>query len=244
MTSTPAETERVVAPVEPLDETTQERRRCPSWNHLQYALALGFAQSLWFGLVYGGACYLASTHTYRVRVHFDAELDIPFVPGMVVFYMSILLLFLTTPFILRTRQELRALAVTMAAATLIAGVCFVLLPSDVAFRAPSRSSMWGGLLRFADLINLHYNQLPSLHVALSIICLDVFSRRTGAIGKVLWWSWAAAICLSTVLIHEHHVLDVVTGIILALGATRTIYVRVVARLLRRSRVNSVRFYVH
>ena len=70
---------------------------------------------------------------------------------------------------------------------------------------------------------------PAWLSALSIICLDVFSWRTGAIGKVLWWSWAAAICLSTVLIHEHHVLDVVTGIILALGATRTIYPRVSGR---------------
>jgi len=39
------------------------------------------------------------------------------------------------------------------------------------------------------------------------------------------WSWAAMIAASTVLIHQHHVLDVATGWLLALICVRKIFFR-------------------
>ena len=75
-------------------------------------------------------------HHYRVRVHLDEELRIPLVPQAVLGYMSIYPLLWAPAFILRTRRELRALALTLAAVIFIAGIFFVLVPVEAAFPPP------------------------------------------------------------------------------------------------------------
>jgi membrane-associated phospholipid phosphatase len=195
----------------------------PSWKHLRFAWLLSLAGLLWFVLVYDGADVLTAHRSFRVRVYFDAELGIPFVPEAVIVYMSIYPLFLAAPFVLRKRQEFLALAMTLNIAILVAGICFLLFPAQVAFPPPKDLGAFPNLYRFADRLSLTYNLLPSLHVALSAICIAVFAERSGTIWKVLFWIWAAAIAISTLLIHKHHVLDVVTGFMLAMAAYKFIY---------------------
>ncbi len=108
----------------------------PGWDHLRYFALLAMAQALWFGLIFGGTDRFTARHSFRVRIHLEVEPTIPFVPVMVIVYMSLYLLFSGAPFILRTHQQLRALAVTLAAVTLCAGVCFLLLPGKLAYPPP------------------------------------------------------------------------------------------------------------
>jgi len=205
----------------------------PGWKHLRYALLLSLAGSLWFTLVYGGADALTAHRVFRVRVDFAAELGIPFIPEMVVVYMSIYLLFLAAPFILRRKHEFFALAMTLNIVILVAGICFLLLPAQVAFPRPENLGALPNLYHFADRLSLNYNLMPSLHVALSVICIAVFAARSGSLGKTLLWAWAIAIGASTLFIHKHHVLDVVAGFALALAAYRFVYFRI----LRADRIN-------
>ena len=198
----------------------------PGWKHLRDALLLSLAGLLWFALVYGGADALTAHRAFRVRVHFDAELGIPFIPEMAVVYMSIYLLFLAAPFILRRKHEFFALAMTLNLVILVAGICFLLLPAQVAFPPPQNFGAWPNLYHFADRLSLNYNLMPSLHVALSVVCIAVFASRSGSTGKALLWTWAVAISASTLLIHKHHVLDVIAGFALALAAHRFVYFRV------------------
>lgn len=107
------------------------------WKHFGLFIGLYLIQSLWFAVVYGGADYWAGQHAFRVPVHWEIERRMPFVPEMMGFYMSIYLLFWMAPFILRTTRELQALTWTHAGATLIAGVCFFLLPAELAYPAPA-----------------------------------------------------------------------------------------------------------
>src|SRR5262245_21111190 len=93
----------------------------PSRGHVGYALLLGGAVALWFALSYGGTDLLTEWRSFRVRLHFEAELAVPFEPAAVLVYMSIYLLFWAAPFILRTRRELQALANTLAIVILVAG---------------------------------------------------------------------------------------------------------------------------
>ncbi|MFL6291506.1 MAG: phosphatase PAP2 family protein [Thermoanaerobaculia bacterium] len=189
----------------------------PGWPHLREAAVLSLANALWFALVYGGADWLTAHRAFRVPVHFAAELRIPFVPGMTVFYMSLYILFFLAPFILRTRRELRALVGAMAVAILASGIAFLLFPAELAF-APARPEdlgIWAGLYRVADGLNLTYNLLPSLHVTFAVLCVSAFSPRAPRMVRVLLWLWALLIAASTVLIHQHHVLDAVTGWLLA-----------------------------
>jgi membrane-associated phospholipid phosphatase len=189
---------------------------------------LGAGLTAWWLLIYGGADWLTARHTRRVRVHLDAELHIPLVPELVVAYLSIDLLFVLAPFILRDRRQLNALAAALAAVTLVAGLCFLLLPAELAFPAdegPGPDEPLGLLLTFARRVALHYNLAPSLHVALSSVCLAAYAGRAGPLGRVLLWTWAGIIAASTVLTHQHHLLDVVTGFALAWAGTHFIYRR-------------------
>lgn len=197
----------------------------PGWQHLRLFALLAVAQTIWFGLVFVGCNHLTATRSFRVRVHLDAELELPFVPEAVILYMSIYPLFWIAPFILRTREQLCALAVTLAAVTLIAGICFLLFPAELAFPVHHHLGRFPELFRLADRWNLDYNLMPSLHVALSVVCIAAYAGRTHTIGKMLLWSWAAAISASTLLSHQHHLLDVITGFLLAVGATNLIYRR-------------------
>jgi membrane-associated phospholipid phosphatase len=204
--------------------------RPPFWHwprpgHVAHFLVVGAVVGLWFVLVYGGADRVTAAHGYRVRLHFDGELAVPFVPESVLVYLSIYLLFAAAPFVLRTGRDLSALAGTLAAVTGVAGVCFLLLPGEMVFPQTEDPGAWGGPVRFAKRLALAYNFAPSLHVALSTVCVAVYARRARPAGAVLLWLWAGAVGASTVLLHQHYVVDVLTGFALALAGVRWGYDR-------------------
>ena len=202
----------------------------PGWVHLRFAGLLSLANGLWFVLVYGGADRLTARHGLRVPVHLAAELRIPFVPAMTVFYMSLYLLFLLAPFILRTRREFRAVVLTMASVILVGGIAFLLIPAELAFSPPRAAELgaWAGLYHLADSLNLTYNLLPSLHVAFAVVCVSAFSPHAPPTARAFLWLWAVLIAASTVLTHQHHILDVITGWLLALACGRVLSARAAA----------------
>lgn len=197
----------------------------PGWRHLGYTALLALAVSSWFQLIFNATNYWTGLHGYRVRLHLDAELAIPFVPAAVLGYLSIYLLFAATPFILRDPQAVRALAATLMMTTLIAGVGFLLIPGELRFDVEDDPGPWEGLVAFARGIALRYNLAPSLHVALAVVCAGAFASSARWTGKLLLWSWTLAIALSTLLLHQHHLVDVVTGYGLGLAALRWGYCR-------------------
>ena len=192
----------------------------PGWPFLRFAWLLSAANGAWFAFVYGGCDWITAHRSLRVPIHLPIELSIPLVPGAVLAYLSIYLLFLAGPFIVRERREFAALISALALATLIGGIGFLLVPSSSAFAPPGDLGMWTDLFHFADRLNLDYNMAPSLHVALSVCCISAFARQASQIGRALLWTWAAAIALSTLLTHQHHVVDAISGWIVGVAACR------------------------
>ena len=186
---------------------------------------LGLADALWFILAYGGAEWLAEHHAYRVRLHFGIDLAIPFLPAMTVFYLSLNILLGSAPFILRTRRELKALAVSLAVATLAAAICFVALPGKAAFPVPSDAELgaWAGIYHFARWLARTHNFLPSLHVAFTTIAVIVYRGHAMRLGRALLSAWGLAIIASTLLIHQHYVADVASGMLLGWLTVRWVY---------------------
>lgn len=178
----------------------------------------------WFGFVYGGADWITAQRAFRVRVHLDAELLIPLVPSFTLVYMSIYFLFLAAPFVLRTRSELVSLAMAQTVAIFVAGICFLLIPASLAFppATDAQLGIWKVPFHFADRLNLDYNLVPSLHVALSMICVEMFAPSASAVGKWLLRVWGALIAASTILTHQHHLIDAASGYLLALTVVKLV----------------------
>ncbi len=196
----------------------------PGWAHVRIAWLQTALVSAWFTFIFAGADWVTAQRAVRVRVHFDAELQIPLVPSFTLIYMSIYGLFLIAPFVLRTRREITSLAVAQTITVFIAGICFLLIPAKLAY-APATDSqlgIWRGLFRFADQLNLDYNLVPSLHVALSIVCIEFFAPRANGVGKFLLRLWGVLIALSTVLTHQHHLVDALTGFLLAWAVVKCV----------------------
>lgn len=181
-------------------------------------LLWGSLVTAWFVVVYGGADWITAQRSLRIPVHTDWELALPFMPAWVVVYMSIYLVFLAAPLALPTVRQLRALALAECAVILVAGICFLLLPSQLAYPpTPSDLGVWRGLFDFADWLNRDYNLAPSLHVGLTVICVSAYAHQSTQPAKVFWWSWAVLVAVSTVLTHQHHLFDVLTGWALGLA---------------------------
>jgi membrane-associated phospholipid phosphatase len=192
----------------------------------------GLGGACWFALIFGGSDFVTSHRTLRVAIHFETERRIPFVPAAVWVYMTIYALVLMAPFVLRSPQRLIALAATHATVVLVAGIGFLLFPADLAYQstiAPAEGGATAGLYRFADWLNLDYNLLPSLHVALSVTCVAAYAPHARRFGRVILWSWAIAVALSTIFTHFHHVLDALSGFMLGLAGARVVYGRLAGR---------------
>jgi membrane-associated phospholipid phosphatase len=197
----------------------------PGWRHLGLALVLGSGLGVWWVLVYGGADWAARLHRHRVRLHLDVELHVPFVPAAVVGYMSIYPLMWLAPFILRRRRALIAYVLSLTAATLAASICFLLLPADSFFPVPQEMGAWEGPVVFAKELALRHNFAPSLHVGWCTISVLVYARRAPWPGAALLWAWSLAVAVSTVLLHQHYLIDVLGGYALAWAAVRLVYDR-------------------
>ena len=138
--------------------------------------------------------------------------------------MSIYLLFAMAPFVLRTRRQIVALSATLMSITTVGGIVFLLLPAELAYEAaPDDLGVWTVPYRIASSMALKYNLLPSLHVGLFVACVSIYTARAGLTGKLLLWCWAAALAASTLLLHQHHVLDVVAGWVLGVGGKHIVF---------------------
>jgi membrane-associated phospholipid phosphatase len=197
----------------------------PGSRHMAYTLLLGIVSTLWWVSLYHGANAITECREYRVRLHLEFELLVPFVPAAVLLYLSLYLVLWLAPFVLRSRKEAQGLALTLMAVTAVGFGGFLLFPADSAYPHPGNLGGWTKLVAFAKDMSLPHNFLPSLHVAMCGACLFAYEGKATALGRWMLRSWLAGIALSTLLIHEHYLVDVAAGWLLGWAAVRSIYVR-------------------
>jgi hypothetical protein len=189
-------------------------RSYPYWRRFAVLCALITAE---FAVVFYGADWFTAQHALRIHAYANAELAIPLVPVMVVPYMTMYVIFLFAPFVLRSAADLDRFAGALALVILVAGVAFVFLPAEVGFApASAAESIWNPWLQFAATLSRKYDLVPSLHVALFTVAAGTYATRVSATVRVLLGIWLAVVAASTVLTHQHHLIDVAAG--LALGA--------------------------
>ncbi len=177
---------------------------------VKHYLKLASLLSVQFIVIYGGAIWFSEQRVDVYRIYFEWERAIPLVPSMTWVYFSITPLMLLPAAILDIDQ-LNRLAWQIALAILIAGAVFLVFPATIGYPPPEDPSRIIELLRSID---RPYNLIPSLHVALSAIIILNLQPVFGARGKVLLGVWLAALIVSVILTHQHHLADVLGGLLL------------------------------
>jgi membrane-associated phospholipid phosphatase len=179
------------------------------------AFAVSVGLSILFLIVYGGCNWITARRGNVGSFYFEWERSIPFVPFFILAYMSIDLFFVAAPFLCRTERELSIFAKRIAAAIIVAGVCFLLFPLRFAFPRPHADGWLGATFDWFRGMDAPYNLLPSLHAALMLILVDIYFRHTRGLIRVAIVVWFALIAISPVLTYQHHIVDVAGGFALA-----------------------------
>jgi protein-tyrosine phosphatase len=179
------------------------------------AAAVSAGLSILFLAVYSSCNWITGRRPNVGSFYFQWERGIPFVPFMILPYMSIDLFFIAAPFLCRTGEELRTFSRRITAAILVAGLCFLLFPLRFAFARPDAGGWLGALFDWFRGMDSPYNLVPSLHAALLLLVGNVYARNLRGIGWVAVMSWFVLIGLSPLLTYQHHLIDLVGGFILA-----------------------------
>lgn len=188
---------------------------------------------------YSSALYAIYPHKVHVLVSaLDAQ--IRFVPSMIVPYSWSLILFCASFFLVRTPQQLAKLTGRLVLATALAAVIFYLYPARFSFVRPETTDWTRFGYQFLSVTDKPFNQLPSLHVSYALLlglslwpvtdrfqstALESTTPQTTdqeASAKRLTISYRVAlvvicglIIVSTVFTYQHHLLDIIGGVVLA-----------------------------
>ena len=167
-----------------------------------------------FLVTYGGTNWLASLRQTRFHIYFGQELAIPFVPWMIWVYLS-LQVFFVLPLLVLNSTGLSRFGEAIALATLIAAAVHLLLPAELGWARPASVPGYSIFSRFFSFDRPH-NLVPSLHVAFSALtCLVVWSATRNQWIRCIASLWTVTLICSVALVHQHHMADVASGLLLA-----------------------------
>jgi membrane-associated phospholipid phosphatase/protein tyrosine phosphatase (PTP) superfamily phosphohydrolase (DUF442 family) len=195
-----------------LNQSQQTQR--PSWRA---RITIAAATSILFLILYSGTAYLTDLRSDVGTWYYDWERFIPFVPEMIVPYMSIDLFFVLAPLICRDRRELSVLAWRLSAVLVLATLFFLIYPLRLAVDRPYAEGFFGEIYNwFTSMDHRPYNLCPSMHIALRTVLAAHYGKHCQGWLRGLMNGWFFLIGCSTLLLYQHHVIDVVGGFVLAL----------------------------
>lgn len=178
---------------------------------LKAAIGWLFVLGPFFFLTYGLTNWYTSQRGDVPSLYYEWEQSLPFVPQLMLPYMSIDLLFVIVLFLCRTRWELDRHAYRVITAIAISVIAFLLFPLQYAFERPPVDGFNGFLLTILTSFDKPYNQAPSLHISLLILLWVLYTRYLNGLWRQTMHIWFFLIGISVVLVYQHHITDVYTG---------------------------------
>lgn len=179
-----------------------------------------------FLVTYLTANELASQNPNPYHMYTDWELGIPLVPWMIVVYLSYVGVFLLLPLIMKSGKSIANLAYGFLASILVSTIVFILFPGELGYARPEHIAGFDFLYQSLYAIDHPHNLYPSLHVTFSSLTAMAMAHQ----ARVCWFHiaialWAVMIAASVVLVHQHHLFDIATGLVLALSCFKYVYLR-------------------
>lgn len=147
---------------------------------------------------------------------------VQFSPNAVWFYVSFFL-FIPLGYFGSPIERARLLMFAMQLCALVSGVVYLLYPTTMLYPEYVLTSFSGRALSTLIDIDSPQNLLPSLHVSLTLVVLNALWSVKYRFRTLVYCLWAAAICVSVLVLKRHLFIDVVTGAVTACGALLVVH---------------------
>jgi len=143
---------------------------------------------------------------------------IPFVPLVVVPYLSLFLLVLVPLLVISDRRELWDAAFGFGMIVVMSSLAFLFWPTAIPF------SDIHPLTRAVVAVDLDRNAFPSLHASLALYCALCARRKLQtALARYSLFLWTSLVVVSALLIKRHLAVDIAGGALLGWAAHATIF---------------------
>jgi len=182
----------------------------PSFHELIFFLKASSLITIFFCVIYFYANSIAD-QKHTLQLYSDFELNIPFIPSFIIIYFSINLL-MSMPLFYFDISEMKNFTLQLILGTMIAGIIFVLFPCELGFERVIPIGFFSGVYERLFLLDRPHNLAPSLHIFYTYATILNLSKVT----KVkIFHLWGMLMCLSVLFTHQHHLLDIVSGMLLS-----------------------------
>ncbi len=166
-----------------------------------------------FSVVFYGVDYLTTLRDHYFHLYLAWERQIPYVPQAYLVYFSVVFLPFFVPVYAKSADLIKAWGVRMSACIIVAAVFFLLLPAKVGY-PPTSDPDWELVEQITPIIVGRHNRMPSLHVAFTFVIIATLWPHQRVFERVIFVIWALLLAVSTLLTHAHHILDILTGLLL------------------------------
>ena len=162
--------------------------------------------------------FVVFSHSYNLATQFD--ISIPFIPEFVWIYHTIIPVFLlTTIFIIEKKSVFFVALFSSVSAYSLMLVFYTFLPAFYPRDGHMAASLSGALVELTRMIDGANNTFPSGHVTFAWL-LVAFIGITNVAKKYSWIQplyiiWACLISVSTLVLKQHFIVDVISGVTLA-----------------------------
>ena len=172
-------------------------------------------------ILYGGTNHIASGFGNKAQMYFDWELGIKIVPWMIIVYISFCPILVLGFFACRDKEKIKAYCYRIFLSSCIGAIIFLVFPGELGYARTEDVGVFKPLYDWLYMVDKPVNMYPSLHITSSMIAAYSISDSTKKIWvKIGVWMWFCAIGCSVILVHQHHLFDVVTGLALGLFVRR------------------------
>ncbi len=179
--------------------------------------------------VYLGSNEIASKMERHYGMYFDFEKQIPLVPWMIYIYASFHLLLILNFFIIKDPRVIKAFTISLMSSSFLAAIVFLSFPGELGFSRVDGIDGYEPLYLFLHKLDHPHNLYPSLHITFSVLtAFAMFDQTNSKWFHLFLVLWITLICFSVVLVHQHHLFDVITGLLLSLIVIKFIYKKILA----------------
>ncbi len=184
-------------------------------NLLNLKIKYALLSSMIFVFLYKIAETYTSTLKNVPSFVMNWEKFIPFVPFLILPYMTSGLLFVIIFFLVKTKEDLILLTKRANFMTIISVIIFFIFPLKFSFAWEEvKNPFYNFLFSLLNSYDNKFNQCPSLHVSYSFLYIFVFYTELKTKLKYLYCLWAFTIAISVLFVYQHHFIDFIGGLII------------------------------